>query len=60
MKTWIKLYGAALCLSAGVISAYAEGNMVNNKATVSVAQSEEFWSCQAVKTLGKKVADWQI
>lgn len=54
MKTWIKLYGAALCLSASVISAYAEGNMVNNKATVSVAQSEEFWSCQAVKTLGKK------
>ena len=59
MRTLIKTYCAAVCMSASVMT-YAVNGAGLNVSQVSETKTENVWSRQAVEQLGKKVADWQI
>ena len=60
MRTLIKTYCAAFCMSASIMAAYAANENGLNVPQVSEVRVEGVWNRQSIKELGKKVADWQI
>lgn len=60
MRTLIKTYCAAFCMSASIMAAYAANENGLNVPQVSEVRVEGVWNRQSIKELGKEVADWQI